>query len=542
MPSAWIRPLQLLATGLMRRPFQGFTFSQTSQDDFIRPTRYDLGMMSIRRAILGAVVCAFGCSQFSDQEVTGKVPELDGGVAWLNTPSPIKLKDLRGKIVVLDFWTYCCINCIHTLPDLAAIERKYANEVVVIGVHSAKFDNEKNSDAIRKAIEKYQIKHPVVNDAEMVIWKRFGADAWPTLIVIDPEGFAIDRYAGEGNYNKLDRMIQELIKIHAARGTLKRAPLNAKPANDEIAKLPLYFPGKVLADDRSNRVLIADSTHNRIIVTDLNGNKIAIAGDGKPGRTDGSFDQAQFDDPQGMTLDGDLLYVADRQNHSIRGLDLNAGTVRTVVGSGFRSPWDLLRVDRTIYIAMAGAHQIWTLDIASGKAEPFFGSGFEGIKDGPGMTAEFAQPSGLATDGQQLFVADSESSSVRSIDLKTRTVRTLVGSPGRGLFKFGDLDGTGENAKLQHPLGLAFHDGLLYVADTYNSKIKVIDPSQRKCSTFLGPKDLHEPAGLSIAGGILYIADTSAHRIQVVDLKTKTARSLNMTNVSPPATPQGIAK
>ena len=114
---------------------------------------------------------------------------LDGGKEWLNTTGPIGLKDLRGKIVVIDFWTYCCINCMHVLPDLKYLEQKYPNELVVIGVHSAKFTNEKESNNIRQAIMRHEIEHPVVNDAEMTIWGKFGVRSWPTLAIIDPEGF-----------------------------------------------------------------------------------------------------------------------------------------------------------------------------------------------------------------------------------------------------------------------------------------------------------------------------------------------------------------
>src|SRR5262245_20280340 len=222
-----------------------------------------------------------------------KAPELEGGKAWLNTAGPLRLKDLKGKIVVLDFWTYCCINCLHTLPDLAKLEKKYANELVVIGVHSAKFDNEKQAENIRKAILRYEISHPVVNDADMKIWQNYGVRSWPTLAVIDPEGNLLGGVSGEGNYDLLDRVIARLIEEHT-----KKKTLNTKPIKFELARFtekgdsPLFFPGKVLADATSKRLFIADSTHHRIVVTDLDGKKIAVAGAGTPGHVDGSFDKA----------------------------------------------------------------------------------------------------------------------------------------------------------------------------------------------------------------------------------------------------------
>lgn len=485
-----------------------------------------------------------------------QAPELDGGVDWLNTAGPLRLKDLRGKIVVLDFWTLCCINCIHTLPDLARLEKKYANQIVVIGVHSAKFDNEKNSESIRKAILRYEITHPVVNDAELRIWRAYGVHSWPTLYLIDPEGNLVGRGSGEGLYEALDEAIAKLIKVHRENKTLNERPLRFELARaHESGNSPLFFPGKVLADGAGGRLFIADSTHHRIVVTDLGGKKIAIAGNGKSGKVDGPFAKAEFNDPQGLALQGDTLYVADRKNHLIRALDLKAQTVRTVAGTGeqgynrrnggpalkvgLNSPWDILLQGNTLYVAQAGHHQIWTLDLTQGRLAPYAGNGREDIADGPPERASFAQPSGLTSDGNTLFVADSEVSAVRAVALGGRgDVRTIV---GEGLFEFGDVDGVGDQVRLQHALGVAYHEGKLYVADTYNSKIKVIDPAKRSCTTFLGEAGgwlneplFNEPGGLSVAGDKLYVADTNGHRIRVVNLKTKAVATLKLDGVEAP--------
>ncbi len=502
-----------------------------------------------------AAAPARGLEPRDDRDRRIPAPELDGGVAWLNTASPIRLKDLRGKIVVLDFWTFCCINCIHTLPDLAKLEKKYPNELVVIGVHSAKFANEKNTDAIRKAILRYQIKHPVVNDANMKIWEAYDARSWPSLYLIDPEGYVVGRGSGEGLGEALDREIAKLIKIHKEKKTLNEKPLKFELAHEE-SESPLFFPGKVLADAPGNRLFIADSTHHRIVITDLEGKKIAVIGNGEPGSDDGGFDKARFNDPQGLALAGDLLYVADRKNHLIRAVDLKAKTVTTIAGTGWQgqdrhetgparkvglnSPWDLLVIGDKLYIAMAGHHQIWTLDLKKETLAPYAGLGPENIADGPLEEALFAQPSGLATDGQNLYVADSEVSAIRQVPLGGKgRVKTIV---GRGLFEFGDKDGTGDAVRLQHALGVAYHDGKLYVADTYNSKIKVIDPEKRTSETFQGgdapgwqTKPVFiEPAGISYAAGKLYIADTNAHRIRVIDLKTRAVSTLKLQGVEAP--------
>jgi thiol-disulfide isomerase/thioredoxin len=486
-----------------------------------------------------------------------EAPEFNGGVAWLNTASPLRLKDLRGKVVVLDFWTLCCINCMHVLPDLARLEKKYPNELVVIGVHTAKFENEKSTESIRKAILRYEVGHPVVNDAEQRIWESYGSRSWPTLCLIDPEGYLVARGSGEGLYDVLDNEIARLIKIHKAKKTLNEKPLKFQLARlQENGDSPLFFPGKVLADAASKRLFVADSTHHRIVVTALDGKKIAVAGNGEPGKKDGPFASAQFNDPQGMALKDDLLYVADRKNNLIRVLDLKAKTVKTIAGTGeqgrnrrfggaaletgLNSPWDLLIDKNRLFIAMAGHHQIWALDLAKNTLMRYAGSGAEDIVDGPLAISCFAQPSGLTGDGETLYVADSEVSAVRAVPLNDDgAVKTLV---GKGLFKFGDVDGEGDKVRLQHALGLAYHDGKLYVADTYNSKIKVLDPAKRTCETFLGGEPegwlagplFCEPGGISCADGKLYVADTNAHRIRVVDLKTKTVATLKLQGVEAP--------
>ena len=490
------------------------------------------------------------------RQKTMAAPELTGGVAWLNTAAPIRMKDLRGKIVLIDFWTFCCINCIHVMPDLAKLEKKYPNELVVIGVHSAKFENEKSTDAIRKAVLRYEIAHPVVNDAKMTIWNAFGASSWPTLLLIDPEGNIVWTESGEGLYDELDKEIARLIKIHTAKKTLDTKPKKFELARNSEGVSPLFFPGKVLADEAGKRLFIADSTHHRIVITDLEGKKIAIAGDGESGIKNGAFDKAQFNDPQGMALKGDVLYVADRKNNLIRALDLVKQTVSTVAGTGeqgrdraadgnalktgLNSPWALHIEGNYLFIAMAGHHQIWIMDVTKNRIAAYAGDGGENIRDGLLSRAQFAQPSGLASDGKTLWVADSETSSIRAVPMTGRgQVQTLV---GEGLFVFGDVDGVGARVRLQHALGITYHAGKLYVADTYNSKIKVLDPVTLECKTLMGGEKggwlatpvFSEPGGISYGGGKLYIADTNAHRIRVVDLKTKNVSTLNLQGVTSP--------
>lgn len=478
-------------------------------------------------------------------------PELVGGTDWLNTDKPITLADLKGRIVLLDFWTLCCINCIHTLPDLAELEARYPGILVVIGVHSPKFENEKKTSSILKAILRYEVKHPVVNDADKKIWNAYNVNHWPTLILIDPDGKFRGAAKGEGHLALVDKNIKELIKEFEANGRLVKTPLKFK-LDGEKAASPLNFPGKVLADAKSKRLFIADSTNHRIVITNLEGKKIAVAGTGKEGLKDGDFSEAQFSDPQGMVLDGETLYVADRKNHSIRALDLKKETVKRVAGNGEKnlvfgkpgysgsarkfplsSPWDILIHNKRMYIAMAGQNQLWTWDMTKDIVSIYAGTGWEDLTDGPLAKANFAQPSGLATDGKRLFVADCETSSIRSVPFVGGQgfVGTIV---GQGLFAFGDKNGVGPQVRLQHAIGVAYSEGKLYVADTYNNKIKIIDPLKRSCDTFAGGEDqFNEPAGLSVAGGKIYVADTNSHRIQVVDMKTRGTTTLQLQGVEP---------
>jgi DNA-binding beta-propeller fold protein YncE len=443
---------------------------------------------------------------------------------------------------------------LHLFPDLVRLEKKYHGQVVVIGIHTAKFDNEKDPKSIEKAMQRYEIDHPVINDADRKIWQAYGVEAWPSVGIIDPEGFFVKAIPGKEHiYNEAVTVIEQLIRMHRTNRTLNEKPIYfTKAEAEKAAKSPLWFPGKVLADGPGKRLFISDSTHHRVVITDLDGRKIAIAGTGKPGRNDGAFEKASFNDPQGLALKGDILYVADRKNHLIRTLDLKKQTVRTIAGighqgtdfrrggpalrTGLNSPWDVLVHGNELYIAMAGCHQIWMMDLARNVVAPFAGTAYENIVDGPRPTSCFAQPSGLTSDGRKLFVADSEVSAVRSIPLDGRgDVSTLVGA---GLFDFGDVDGNGPTVRLQHALGIVYVDGKLYLADTYNSKIKVLDPISRSCTTYLGgdrkAKQFNEPGGISYANGKLYVADTNAHRIQVIDMESKSVSTLDLHGVEPP--------
>ncbi len=503
-----------------------------------------------------------------------KVPPFPEGLTWINASGPIQLSELRGKFVLLDFWTYCCINCMHILPELKKLEKAYPNHLVVIGVHSAKFATEQDSKNIAEAVQRYQIEHPVVNDSNHVLWERFGVNSWPTVILIDPEGYAVWGTSGETTFAQVDAVLKPAIPFYRKHKLLDETPLRFDLEAHKAKATPLRFPGKVLADEAGGRLLIADSNHNRIVVARLDGTLVAVIGSGVSGARDGDFTTAEFNQPQGMALQGETLYVADTENHAIRKVDLAAKRVTTIAGTGrqsrdrppvgkmapalkipLNSPWALWLHEGDLYVAMAGSHQIWKMRLERGTIGPYAGNGREDIVDGPLLPRQpyqvgyssFAQPSGLASDGDWLYVADSEGSSIRAIPLDPRKeVKTVVGTAhlaGARLFTFGDVDGPAQQARLQHPLGVAFYGGRLYVADTYNSKIKVIDTASGATQTLAGtgkpgtsddPPQFNEPAGISAAAGKLFVADTNNHSIRAVDLTSGKVTTLAIAGLQAP--------
>ncbi len=483
---------------------------------------------------------------------------------WINS-APQSLAALRGQIVLLDFWTHCCINCRHVLPELAAVEARYAGRpVVVIGVHSAKFTTEQQAQSVADAVAREGIAHPVVNDPTHRLWDQYAVKGWPTLVLIDPTGRIAWRQSGEVEretlFAQIDRLLEEPGLSQAA------APLPS-PVRDEGG--PLRFPGKVslftgeIQGDpyaAESRVYVADSGHHRVLELALSRGEdgwpvarlLRSFGSGQPGFDDGPAAVATLHNPQGLDRVGDLLFVADTNNHALRVIDLADEEVATAAGTGelgrgerstpgqrprdlaLRSPWDVAVAGphngsapeggEAVLIAMAGSHQLWVYLPHKDRIGLFAGSGVEDHIDGPMEEAAFAQPSGLALYGRYIFIADAEVSSVRVIDAAEGRVGTLA---GQGLFDFGDVDGVGDDVRLQHPLGVATADGIVYVADTYNHKIKAIDLNGGVTST-LCEGGLQEPGGLCVAGDHLLVADTNAHRLVAVDRQSGALRALTI--------------
>jgi len=487
-------------------------------------------------------------------------PDFPKGLDWLNIDRPLSIsRDLRGKIVLLDFWTQGCINCLHIFPELKRLEAEHPDSLVVIGVHSAKFEAEGQLESIRQAVLRYGLKHPVVNDVDFQIWQQFGVGAWPTLVLIDPVGNVVGYHMGEGVYEVFKPIIAVMEDEYRRYGELDTRPLNVKLESETAISSALSFPGAVLADEAGQRLFIADSNHHRILVSDFEGQLQMVIGAGVSGFVDGDFISARFNRPQGMALspDGNILYVADLENHAVRAIDLIEHEVTTIAGDGelarfypsgnpaletsLNSPWDVLLYDGKLYIAMAGMHQIWVLNLEDNSIAVFAGSGQEGLEDGAPQTATLAQPSGLATDGEYLYFTDPEASAVRRVPLDgSGELTTIVGAD---LFTFGDQDGPFSETQLQHALGITYYQGDLYLADTYNYKIKVLDLEAQTSTTWLGNGEMGyangaaeaaqfaEPSSISIADGRAFIADTNNHLIRVADLATGEVSVLSLSNL-----------
>ncbi len=457
----------------------------------------------------------------AQQEERVDAPELAGAGGWINTAEPLSLAKLRGKVVLLDFWTFCCINCLHIIEELRPLEAAFPKELVVIGVHSPKFPAEHDHDAVVRAVARHRIRHPVLDDPDMITWKRYGVRAWPTLMLIDATGAVRGAVSGEGHGKALLQAVTGLIEEARRTGELaadRPIRLTGTAATRGVAATTgtLAFPGKVVSDG-GKRLAIADSAHDRVLIVTLDG------------QVEQEFNGLR--EPQGICFDGGRLVIANCLADEVLAIEIESGE-RSVLAGGISSPWDVALWEGGIAVAEAGRHRLWFIDAQSGAegdgegARVLAGTSGENLIDGPALRAQLAQPSGLTVtpDGALVF-ADSEVSALR--ELQAGVVTTLV---GKGLFEWGTADGDGETARLQHPLGVAAApDGSVYVADTFNSLLRVWRDGVLATLPVHG---LNEPGGLcGLPDGRLAVADTNNHRIVLVDPVTGAIEPL-MLNLS----------
>ena len=470
------------------------------------------------------------------RRVRVRAPELTGKGGWLNTGDrQYTLADLRGRIVILDFWTFCCINCLHVLDELRELEERHRDTVVIIGVHSPKFVHEAEHRAVVDAVERYGVEHPVLDDPELATWKQYAVRAWPTLVVIDPEGYVVAQHAGEGHAHAIARLVEELEAEHEAKGTLRRGDGPYVPPEPEPTAL--RFPGKALHLP-SGTFLVSDTTRHQLVELAEDAETVLRRiGSGTRGLTDGPATEASFSEPQGLALlDDGSVVVADTVNHALRRLDLGTGEVTTLAGTGrqwwqgsptsgpareidLSSPWDVAVFGGKVWIAMAGVHQLWAYDPQDRTVSVAAGTTNEGLVDGPAAEAWFAQPSGLAATPDRLWLADSETSALRWVDPDGH-VHTAVGT---GLFDFGHRDGAAGQALLQHPLGVtALPDGSVAVSDTYNHALRRYDPATGEVTTLA--TDLREPSDAVLAGDDIVVVESARHRLTRLRLPEEAVR------------------
>ncbi|HVX05334.1 MAG TPA: thioredoxin-like domain-containing protein [Rhodanobacteraceae bacterium] len=476
-------------------------------------------------SLLAAIVVAAGWLALGlPRAQAARASDFPHALTWFNVARPLTLAQLRGRAVLLDFFTPGCINCIHMLPDEKKLEEHFGPRLAVIGIDSPKFSASKTRDGLEAFIERYDLRHPIVLDPDMQMWNAYGVQAWPTLVLLGPDGSVQKTFIGEQSYAQLAGPIEAALANAPPASKLPRLPL--RPIATQTRALAI--PGGVAVSP--SLVAIADTGHNRIVLADHAGRLVAVIGTGCQGRADGGYAQAQFDGPHGLTFHDGALYVADTDNQLIRRVDLAHKTLTTVAGSGERgfavagsfpahsavlnSPWDVAWSGNALYVSMAGDHQIWRYDPAARTIGPWAGTGEEGLRDGARRDAQFAQPSGMSAHNHTLYETDPESSSVRAIALPGGNVTTLV---GHGLFDFGMRNGNAGRAQLQHAEGVAWNAGSLYIADTFNNALRKLDLASHQVGTVAAL--LNRPLAVAaLAPDTLLVAEGDANRIDAVHL------------------------
>jgi thiol-disulfide isomerase/thioredoxin len=474
-------------------------------------------------------------------------PEFSLSQSWLNVARPLQLSDLAGRVVLLHFWTYSSIECLSVLDSLRALQRGFRNRLVLIGIHCGKYPAQKDDRNLASAAWQYRIDYPIVNDHNFEVWRRYSVRDWPTFVLIDAQGQIVSFFSGRDSLpflaHHVTRLIQEPQTVHSA------PKLNGLLLPKRRRSGRLNFPSRLLVDEASGRLYIADTGHHRILVCDLEGRWLDTIGGHRAARSDGTFDQARFNHPHGLALHSEHLYVADTGNQLIRRCNLDKRIVSTVAGTGdqylhpkpvapvkplrtaLSSPWDLLRIEKTLFITMPGIHQLWVFDLLTMEIGTYAGTGFAGLMDGPGEQAAFGMPTGITWDGSYLYVADSESNAVRRVSIEAHpTVTTLLGAERVDL---GHSSESIEGQRLQHPEGIAVRADTVYISDSYNNRIKALHYDGagqiRNISDYgsgiAGLRNgkqafFYEPAGLACLKDRLLVADAGNHTIRVIDLSS----------------------
>ena len=457
---------------------------------------------------------------------------------WINTDLPQTPDQYKGKVCLVLFFTHSSAASMLWIPKLQSIIQENEDAVGILGVHCPKFSHEKDSNALQRAINRHYIRFPVAQDPDFLLWQQLGAEGWPSLVVLDTQGKFVGRFQGVDQLADVQSLVEQLLDAAIAQDTRDFSEIAAvtKPEPE----MPLRFPAGIAVSDKC--MYIADTGHNRILETDHEGQIKRIFGSGSAGLWDGTRDDAGFNQPQGLCLGDERLYVADTGNHSIRQINLFSGAVETLAGNGdfdasvedhvtnprdvgLAMPTDVQIAGDKLYITMAASNQIWRYDLGINKLGRFSGTGFFGLQDGPNQSCAFSQPMSVTESHKLLFVADANNSAIRVIRESDGASKTII---GKGPYIWGDGDGGRENALLQYPTAITAVKGSMdvWVADTFNNALRKLDIRQKTLTTLSIRYRLKEPRALTVHNGEIWVANTNAHDIVRVDTKTGRCRSV----------------
>lgn len=464
---------------------------------------------------------------FQPGRVREPLPEFPEALDWVNIRGRLRLSELRGNVVLVVFWNSASVACNNLLAELRRLEKKHPGEFVLLAVHTPRYAARQPDAVVLKGMQRNRLRAPVANDREWLAWTLYAIPAWPTTLLIDADGGLAARFVGEGRGAEIEDAVTQLQE--GLPPAHMRKPLDLPEGIRVDAARALACPAHVLATD--TRLFVSDTGHHRILECSHDGRVLRQFGSGTPGNWDGQSSACGFQAPQGLALAPDALYVADTGNHCVRRIRFETGEVDTVLGSGrpaygdvkaqgsglrvaVNAPRSVVADGDVLYVAAAGQNQILRVDLRAQRVATLAGDGRNDVRDGIGGQASLAQPAALVQLPGQLLVADAGGNAIRRLRLADLALTTLAGSspwePGR-------QDGTGRKARFAYPCGLAAADNRVYVADTCNDRLCVLDPYSGELTTLQFDYPLHEPQGLSFAAGALWVADRNADAVLRVD-------------------------
>jgi DNA-binding beta-propeller fold protein YncE len=454
-------------------------------------------------------------------------PEFPESLRWVNCADRVRLGDWRGQIVLVLFWNGTSTSSLNLLSELRQLAKRHPDAFVPVCVHTPRYPSQRSDATVLKAAQRQRLRLPVANDHDGQAWKQFTIGAWPTTLLIDANGALAARLVGEGRGQEIEDAIIQL------RDEQPTHTPPTVPAPSSCTRMdpegPLAFPAHALATE--TRLFVTDTSHHRILECSHDGRVLRQFGSGTPGNWDGQLAACGLQSPQGLAIERHALYVADAGNHCVRRIRLDTGDVETVLGAGkpaythveaqggglraaINAPHAVVADGDVIYVAATGQHQILRADLRRQQVATVAGDGRSEVRDGIGGQSSLSQPMALASMSGQLLVADAGGNAIRRLRFADLALTTLAGSSP---WEPGNRDGIGDHARLAYPSGLAVADNRVYVADTMNDRLCVLDPYSGHLATIELDRPLHEPQGMSFACGSLWVADRNDHAILRID-------------------------